>query len=143
MKRIIFLLCIFVFAITRLAFADESDDTLKFYLSRSDCVVSGTIVSEPLGISDYGVEYICDFKVSEVFKGDAMTNGITTQVVIARFEQDASDHCPLIKKGGECILFLKNDAPNIPKWRTADFWFGIQYPSRSMERSLKRLAQNP
>lgn len=134
-----------MFAFVLSAPADEDDDTLKYYLSKSDCVALGTIASEPIGISSEAgvVEYVCDFKVSESFKGDGVTNGVMTRVVIVRFERGASDRHPLLKKGGECILFLNNASPSIPKWRTVDFWFGIQYPNSLMGRSLKRLAQKP
>ena len=127
------------------ASADESDETLNYYLSKSECVASGTMVSEPIGISyEAGVvEYICDFKVSEVFKGVGMTNGTTTRVAIVRFEQGTPDRNPLIKKGAACILFLKDSSRGIPKWRTADFWFGIQPFSSTLARSLRRLAQKP
>ncbi len=142
MKRIILVLWLFMFVIVLSTFADEGDDTLKYFLSKSDCVASGTIISEPIGVVyEAGVvEYICDFKVTEVLKGDAMTNGVTARVVIVRFEQDASDRHPLIKKGGDCILYLKTASGSIPKLRTADFWFGVQYPNSSLMRSLKRLA---
>jgi len=145
MKRLILILCSLVFLIALSAPADESDDTLKHFLSKSDCVALGTIVSEPTGYSTEGgvVTYSCDFKVSEVLKGVGLTNGVTTRVSVDRFENGTPDRHPLIKNGSECILFLKNVSPNIPRLKTADFWFGIQYPSSSMVRSIKRIAQKP
>jgi hypothetical protein len=145
MKRLLPVLSLFALTFVVGAFADESDDTLQYYLSKSDCVATGTILSEPIGVTTESgvVEYICDFRPSQVFKGDSMTNGVATRVVIARFEQGAPDRHPLVKKGGQCVLFLKSSAPSIPKLRTADFWFGIQQPSSSLARSLTRLAQKP
>ncbi len=119
-----------------------ADDTLKYYLSKSDLAVHGIIVSEPLAaFREAGVpNYICDFKVSDVLKGDASLKGKTIRVHIIRFEMDEKDRHPLLKKDGECILFLKGASPDVPSWVTADFWFGVQYPSPCMASSLKRLA---
>ncbi len=129
---------------TGLCRADDSDDTLRLYLSKTDLVVLGTIVSEPIGEYDEsGVpNYICEFKVSDVCKGDAELKGKTIRVNIKRFEMDKKDHHPLIKKDAECILFLKKEGSGtIPQWVTTDFWFGIQHPIPWMVKSLKRLAK--
>ena len=98
------------------AHADEGDDTLKFCLSKSDLAVLGVIVSEPTAISDEaGVfNHICDYKVSDVLKGDASLKGKTIRVNIVRFELDKKDRHPLLKKDGECILFLKRASPDVP-----------------------------
>ncbi len=119
-----------------------ADDTLKYYLSKSDLAVHGIIVSEPLAaFREAGVpHYNCDFKVSDVLKGDASLKGKTIRVHIIRFEMDEKDRHPHLKKDGECILFLKGASPDVPSWVTADFWFGVQYPSPCMASSLKRLA---
>ena len=124
------------------ALADASDDTLKFFLSKSEVIVSGKIATEPMGITDeLGVlNYICEFQVQDVLKGDAGLQGRTVKVNIMRFEKDAKDKHPLIKKDQECLLFLKSATPNTPSWVTADFWFGVQQHSPWMARSLKRLA---
>jgi hypothetical protein len=121
---------------------DSGDDTLKSFLSKSDLVVMGKITSEPIGIiSESGVpNYICEFRVQDVLKGDGKLKDQVLKVNIMRFEMDAKDKHPLIKKDGECTLFLKSATPNTPAWVTADFWFGVQHPSPWMARSLKRLA---
>lgn len=121
--------------------ADDGDETLRGWLAKADLVAAGQIVSEPIGIThETGVpNYICDFKVAEVLKGDAALAGTTTSVNIVRFELAEKDKSPLVKKGGECILFLKNVSPDKPVWRTADLWFGIQPASPWLVRSLKRL----
>jgi hypothetical protein len=116
---------------------------LRFFLARSDLVVLGEIASQPVGISsEVGVvEYACDFRVAEVLKGDK-PGPTTLRVMIVRFELEEGDQLPELKKGGKCILFLKRASRgDIPPWRTADFWFGVQRPNLSMGRSLKRLAE--
>jgi hypothetical protein len=124
--------------------ADNSDDTLRFYLSKTDLVVLGTIMSEPMGIfhEDGVPNYICQFKVSDVCTGDAKLKGKTIKVNIKRFEMNKKDHHPLIKKDAECILFLKQESDTtIPQWATTDFWFGVQHPFPWLVKSLKRLAK--
>ena len=123
-------------------FADDGDETLRGWLAQAKLVVAGTITNEPIGIThETGVpNYLCDFKVAEVLKGDATLAGTTTSVNIVRFELDAKDKSPLLKKNAECILFLKNVSPDKPVWQTADVWFGLQPASPWLARSLKRLA---
>ena len=135
--------CLVLFLVAGLCFADDSDDTLKRWLSKSELVVLGTIVSEPIGFfSEAGVpHYSCQFKVSDVCKGDSKLKDKTINLSIARFEMHKKDHHPLIKKGAECILFLKNvGTEKKPGWVTTDFWFGIQHPIPWMAKSLTRLA---
>lgn len=122
--------------------ADDSDATLRRWLSVSDFVVAGTIVTEPIGIlTEAGVpNYNCRFTVSDVCKGDASLKGRSIKVSIMRFEMDERDQHPLIKKDAVCILFLKKDGEgNASEWTTSDFWFGIQHPSPWMVKSLRRL----
>ena len=125
------------------AFADSSDDTLQFYLSKSDVVLQGTIVNHPAGVIDeVGVpNFYCEFKVSDVLKGDAKLKATTVRVNIVRFEMKKKDHHPLIKKDAECILFLKRSKNNVPRLQTADFWFGVQHPLPWLAKSLKRLVK--
>lgn len=129
---------------TGVCHADDSDDTLRLYLSKSDLAVLGTIVSEPVGhLFEAGVpNYICEFRVSDVCQGDSKLEGKTIRVNIKRFEMDKKDHHPLIEKDAECILFLKKEGTGTtPQWVTTDFWFGIQHPMPWMARSIKRLAK--
>jgi hypothetical protein len=126
--------------------ADSGDDTLAYFLSKSELVVIGTLKDEPVGVfTENGVpNYVCDFAVSDVLKGDNALRGKTIRVNIVRFEDDEKDRHPLIKKDAECIVFLKKQSEGtIPRWATADFWFGLQYPSPWMAKSLKRLAKLP
>jgi hypothetical protein len=126
---------------TPFARADTDDDTLKFFLSKSELVVVGKITTEPFGlITEVGVpNYSCEFKIHEVLKGDAALKGQVIRINIKRFERTNKDKHPLIKKDSDCIVFLNSDRPNIPHWVTSDFWFGLQHPSESMMCSLKRL----
>ena len=125
------------------AFADDGDDTLRFFLSKSELVVLGEITSEPHGVWDEKgvVNYICDFRIAEVLKGKKPGTD-TVAVNIVQFELDKEDRLPGLKKGTKWIVFLKS-APDgaKPPWRTADFWFGVQRPSPWMAQSLKRLAE--
>lgn len=104
--------------------ADDGDDTLRFYLSKSGTVVLGSIKSESESIIDEaGVpNYICQFAVTDVAKGDAQLKDRTIAINIIRFELSKKDRHPLIKKDAECIVFLRKQRPgNIPQFATADF----------------------
>jgi hypothetical protein len=128
---------------------EQSDDTLRFYLSKSELVVTGSIQTEPAGTIDKKgfIAYLCQFKVEDVLKGDAAFKGKEIWVGIDRYEWGGQDKHPLIKIGGECLLFLKSSPPNAPTWMTSDAWFGIQHSTASLSRSLKRVlgetAANP
>lgn len=122
---------------------DADDETLKFFLSKSDLVVMGRITAEPVAVIDEsGVpNYLCEFQIHDVLKGDASLKDRIIKLVVIRFELTPKDKHPLIRKDGECILFLKKALPkNKPYWVSADFWFSVQYPSPTMAASLKRLA---
>ncbi len=124
--------------------ADADDDTLRFYLSKSDLVVIGKIVSEPRGVMlEAGVpNYLCDFEVEDVLKGNNKLAANVIKVNIMRFELDKKDRHPLIKKNSRSILFLKQQSEGTtPPRATSDFWFGIQHPFPSMAESLKRLSK--
>ena len=144
MKKIIFCFLVATLMLQTIAKADNSDDTLNFYLSKSELVVLGNIISEPVGtISESGVlNYNCKFKVADVVKGDNSLKGKIIEVCILRFEIHKKDHHPLITKDAECILFLKKAPQNtVPSWISSDYWFSVQYPSPWMVKSLKRLAK--
>ncbi|HEV3255428.1 MAG TPA: hypothetical protein VG013_00985 [Gemmataceae bacterium] len=123
------------------AAADGGDDTLRFFLSKSDLVVVGTVTSDPAGVEKEAgvVNYHCRVAVSEVLKGKVSTKG-ELAVNIIRFESAEEDKLPYLKKGAKCILFLKSADPKTSSWETADVWFGVQQFSPWMARSLKRLA---
>lgn len=69
MRRILLLpLCLFC----SVAVADDGDETLRFYLSKSDVVALGKFASEPIGkSSEQGVvHYQADFKIARLIKGE-------------------------------------------------------------------------
>jgi hypothetical protein len=124
--------------------ADEDDDTLSFYLSKSDVAVVGMIVSKPqVTIDERGVaNFYCDFNVADVCHGDAKYQGKVVRVNIHRFYGDGDKRHPLIAKDAECLLFLKLESDgDTPEFVTADFWFGLQHPNSAMARSLKRIVK--
>ena len=121
---------------------DAGDDTLRFYLEKSDLVVLGKITNIPIGVtSEIGVfRYVCEVEVAEVLKGDPALVGETVRTTLSRFEMGKADRNPLIAKGAESILFLKKRKKgSIPAYGSADFWFSVQYPSPRMALALKRL----
>lgn len=141
MKRIVFpLACLLLYATVA---ADSSDDTLSFFLSKSELVVVGKIASAPEGVySEAGVpNYICTFEISEVLKGQPPRT-TTIDVNIVRFEAGDEDKNPLVKPDAKCILFLKSVSQDRRAWETVDMWFGVQRYYPWMARSLKRLADS-
>lgn len=125
--------------------AESGDDTLRYYLSKSQLVVIGTIENEPT--AQFGEDsvpiYRFNFKVSEVLKGEWDKSKVLSPAV-ARFEQNEKDSVPcLLRKGGTCVLFLRSAPPNsLPAWESVDPWFGIQHAGPMMARSLKRLMKD-
>lgn len=141
MNRSVSFLLIGLFGFT-FAKADTSDDTLRLFLTKSDLIVDGVIASAPIGESGEAgvINYVCDFNVGDVIKGDQDLRGKTIRVSIVRFENVPADHHPLIRDQGRCRLFLRRErAGALPRWSTADFWFGVQHPFPWMARSLRRL----
>ena len=152
MKHAVFKTCLFLAVVIPLAaraagfgFGSEpDDDTLKFYLSKSDCVVLGTVTRVLCVATDpERPVYLCTIRVGEVYKGDPQMTGGVTDVSICRYEKGQRDRHPSLQEGGRCILFLKNAANTntVPRLRSADMWFGVQCPSAAMGSSIKRLSQ--
>ncbi len=129
-------------ALTGLARGDHSDDTLRYYLSKTEACVAGTITSEPAGeSSEQLVYYLCDFAVSDVLKGDLKDK--TIRVTIVRHEVADADKPPHLKEGAKCILFLKvakTERPAAPRWETVDLWFGCHPHGPALVRALSRVA---
>ena len=143
MKRFTSLIAILFFIAVASVKGDADDEISKFFLSKSDLVVMGRITAEPFPFMDeVGVpNYLCEFQIKDVIKGDVEMKDQLIKLVITRIELVPADKHPLIKKDGECILFLKKAPPqNKPSWVSADFWFSVQHPSPTMAASLKRLA---
>lgn len=123
------------------ALVTGSDETLRFFLSKSDLVVLGEITSDAARSNEEvgAVYYFCDFRIAEVLKGKKPSND-SIQISVNRFELDEGDRLPELGKGYKCIVFLKNaGSAQKPRWETSDVWFGIQRPSPSMARLLKKL----
>lgn len=143
MRRLTSLLApIFLFSVASTK-GDGGDETLKFFLSKSDLVVMGKFTAEPDGHTTHpGVlQYLCEFQIQDVLKGNTGLKNQAIKLVLTCFEVTSEDKHPLVNKDGECILFLNQAPPqNKPPWRSADFWFGVQPPSPTMAASLKRLA---
>jgi hypothetical protein len=132
-------------AAPRLAAADENEDTLRYYLGRSDLVLTGEIVSEPIPMTlESGVvHYVFDFRPVEAAKG-ALPSEAAVKVSVVRLEQARDERPAYLRKDGRCILFLdRAPASETPPWRSADAWFGIQPANAAMTRALKRLGEPP
>ena len=142
---IIFIL--FGLAIAPKSFANAGDETLEFYLAKSDLVVFGVILNKrgPTFYEEGVPNYYSEFKVDEVLKGTNELRGKTIKINIVRLairEKYIDSYQDLIKEGGERIVFLKEIPQNEnPAWRTADVWFGVQYPSSTMGDAIKRLTK--
>lgn len=132
-----------------LAVAGDPEETLRFYLAKSDVVVVGEFTSEPVHKSTKFVShYQADFKIARLIKWDAPGEkrvGDTIKVHIVRAvlysdDFEPEDELPELKKGGKCILFLEcYDLKPTPSYITADTWFGVQRPNPWMEKSLARI----
>ena len=131
-----------VVAIAAPAFAGNDDDTLRFYLSKSSLVVSGTIVDNPTAVgSEVGVvRYGFKFKVAKVLKGKTPDEEI--HVYLTHYHMGNVEEPPYLKKDGKAILFLRRaiDRKDFKSWASADGWFGIQPFNSAMEAELKAVA---
>jgi len=90
-----------------IAAASGSDDTLRFFLSKSELVILGEIASDPQGFrTEPGIaRYHCNFRITDVLKGSKPAES-PIRVIIARFEENREDRLPEMKKGSQCVLFL-------------------------------------
>ena len=129
--------------VTASATAAGNDDTLRFYLAKSDAAVFGEITSSPLAYStQFGVvNHAFDFQVMEVLKGELVA-GSTIQTTVTHAEINDEERLSL-SSGLRCILFLKRARPGEkPAWQTADPWFGFQRANSTLRTSLKRLGSH-
>jgi hypothetical protein len=146
-KPLVFLLAAMLSACCQaFVLGDDGDETLRWYLSRSDVVALGQFTSDVIGESGEAgvIHYRADFKVAQLIKGPASGKKAVPQTIsvnIVRFEFGKEDELPEMAKGKQCILFLKQvGAQEKPSYITADVWFGVQRPSPTMAKSLSRLA---
>ena len=134
-------------ALPRVSFSDAGDETLEYYLSKSDLVVLGVILNQngPIFYEEGVPNYYSDVKIDYVLKGNNELRGKTIKINIVRLaarEKYTENYIDLIKEGEERIFFLKKIPQNRnPAWRTADVWFGVQYPSSTMADAIKRLTK--
>lgn len=124
-----------------LVWADDSDDTLRFYLNKSELVIVGKVVNEPFGVSgEAGVEnYGCQIEVEKVVAGELKVGEEPIKVTVTRFTGTGGEP----KKGESYLLFLKSYGGRKGYWQTADFWFGIMPAATAPIPSLERLAELP
>ena len=132
-------ICIAMLLLPCMVTAWEGDDTLRYYMSKSDLVVAGRIVSEPIDlVHETGVTHSSfRFKVEEVLFGtrpDLQDDSF--QVVILTVNTAGDGRPELLKKDSRCLLFLKNI---LNAWHGADRWFQVQPYNSLMIQSIKRL----
>lgn len=141
MKPVLFF--VLAFGFVRNVPANEGDDTLRFYMSKCVSIVSGTIVSDPVGISEGGrSNYLCDFKISETLHGAEQPDH---NIPLAVADILKGDKLPgFISKDSKCIVFLMppaKDDPGVGTWRIADPWFGVQPFSQKLRLSVQKLSK--
>ena len=135
---------VFSLVLTKEVFSGGGDETLAFYLSKSDLVVLGVILNRkgPTYWEEGVPNYYTEFKVDEVLKGNDKLQGSMIKINIIRLQiREKYSYLDLIKEGGKRIIFLKKIPQDNPAWETADVWFGVQYPSSTMARAIKRLTK--
>ena len=141
MRSLLIFVSVLTVPLSYKVFASEGDDTLRYFLSKSDLAVAGRVASEPVGISsEMGVvEYVMDFQIADVLHGNVAVDG-DLRLGVVRFELRPGDELSWLKKGAKAILFLKSSPGDRRGWVSADPWFGIQPDNHLMTQSLKRLA---
>lgn len=126
-----------------LVVASDPEETLRFYLAKSDVVALGEFTTEPVGkrVNEEFRHYQADFKITQVLKWDAPGETRIGETIKVHILLDAEEALPELKKGGKCMLFLEcYDQEPTPSYITADIWFGVQRPSPGLAKSLSRLA---
>ena len=137
------LVVVVLFATAGILSADDSDDSLRLLLNKSDLVAAATIIGEPEVVStgEGVVNYIVELRVKSIIQGEIeKTNNLTVNVV--RFESSSDERPNYIKKGKDCIFFLRKvGSRDNHAWMTSDCWFGLQPLTPTMYRTLTRLAK--
>ena len=117
---------------------DSDDDTLRYYLSKSEAVVVGKVTD---GLQRIGVDF-APIPVSVIGFQVNVTNSIkgkiaakqTIMVTMTRALDIGTLTPP--QQGEELVLFLKSSGDS---WVSADKWFGMQPYSRTLVEHLKRV----
>ena len=121
------------------AVAGDIEETLRFYLAKSDVVVVGEFASEPAEVmANVELRHSqADFKITEIVKWDAPDKTKVGDTIKVHILLDAEERLPELKKGGKCMLLLKcQDLKPTPSYLTADIWFGVQRPNARLAKAL-------
>ncbi len=145
---------VLVAAVSGPAFARPPDDTLAYYLSKSEYAVEGEVVSAParvkvvpvdgVNFKESQVVYACRVKVTEHFNGSTSlpVKGEVT-VYVVRWADEGDDRPASLKKGQKCVLFLNwvhckiGGADARFEYVTSDPWFGVQPYNAKMAALLR------
>lgn len=123
--------------------AGDLEESLRFFLAKSDVVVLGEFTTEPVAKKANAQfrHYQSDFKISQVLKWDTPGEARVGETIKIHILLDGEERPPELKIGGKCLLFLEcyHLKPN-PSYITADIWFGVQRPNPGLVKSLSRLA---
>jgi hypothetical protein len=130
-----------------------SDETLKFYLARSQYVLAGELVAEPVKEARpfyWGADkknpivvYTCRVKVLEQFQDNPYSHKEMTVYVL---RHDGSQRPDGLRKGEKCIFFLNwiYGGPGVGSSHvTSDAWFGVQRYDPRMAERLRELGKRP
>jgi hypothetical protein len=135
--------CMFAFGLALmlpgLAVAEDIEETLRYYLAKSDVVVVGEFASEPVEImaNEELRHSQADRTITQIIKWDAPEKTRVGDTLNVHVLLDAEERLPELKKGGKCMLFLKcRDLKPKPTYITADIWFGVQRPSARLAKAL-------
>lgn len=117
---------------------DSDDDTLKYYLSKSEAVVVGTVTD---GLQRIGVDFTpipvnsigFEIKVIDSIQGKVAAKQTMVLTVTRAFNLGQS--LPPVQ-GEKVVLFLKASGNS---WVSVDKWFGMQPYSPTLVENLKRV----
>ena len=117
---------------------DSDDDTLRYYLSKSEAVVVGKVTD---GVQRIGVDFnpipvnVIGFEVevTDSIKGKIAAKQ-TIMVTVTRAHNIGQSLPP--EQREKVVLFLKSSGDS---WVSADKWFGMQPHSLTLVENLKRV----
>ena len=147
-------LSLFAFLVTVLGLgtslhAEDGDDTLRYYRSRSRLVVSGEIGGLHGGVMQGSLaHYGCTLKVTRVLRGSVGEKEIRFgfQRFVHPLKQSMDEYPEHLKDGGRVIVFLRRAVEAHGEghgWMGVDPWFAVQPASEAMEKALSRLMADP
>jgi hypothetical protein len=124
------------------AAADDGDGTLRGWLAGADVVLDATVeaLDGPHFLEAGVANYPATLRVHAWIKGTAPEARDPLRVTVVRFEGNAADALPHLKKGARVVLFLRAQKPgNAPALVTADMWSGVQPHGPWLVRRLTAL----